>query len=107
VGASKAIEYVKSLTEGATASAGEIEARLAAKGIRVVTKRDLTLLARAELRAIESAPATLHAFAHNEAMFNAIESERERLRAETPVDGAQAAATVTAAKPADLTPVPW
>ncbi len=80
VGASKAIEFLKGLPDRGTMSANEIQARLEARGLRVVTKPDLALLARAERRALESGPASPSGFAENEAMFQAIDRERELLQ---------------------------
>jgi hypothetical protein len=77
VGANKAIEFVKNAPESDTMSAGEIQARLEAKGMHVVTKLDLALLMRAEQRALESGPASPRGFVDNEAMFQAIDRERE------------------------------
>jgi ferredoxin/flavodoxin---NADP+ reductase len=80
VGATKAIEFVKNAPECETSSAAEIQARLEAKGIRVVSKLDLALLAHAERRALEAGLIGPRGFADNEAMFNAIDRERELLR---------------------------
>lgn len=81
VGANKAIEFLKNASDHGTLSADEIHARLGSKGMRAVTKSDLALLARAEQRALESGPASPHGFADNEAMFQAIDRERELLQA--------------------------
>jgi ferredoxin/flavodoxin---NADP+ reductase len=80
VGANKAIEFLKSLSDRGTMGADEIQARLEAKGLRVVTKPDLALLARAEQRALESGRMSPRGFADNEAMFQAIDRERELLQ---------------------------
>ncbi len=80
VGANKAIEFLKSLPDRCTMGADEVQARLEARGLRVVTKPDLALLARAEQRAREPVPASPHGFADNESMFQAIDRERELLQ---------------------------
>ena len=81
VGANKAIEFVKNAPDSETMTANEIQARLEAKGIRTVTKVDLGLLGRAELRRSESGQAGRRSFADNEAMFQAIDRERELMQA--------------------------
>jgi ferredoxin--NADP+ reductase len=83
VGANKAIEFVKNAPESDTMSSDEIQARLEAKGMHVVTKLDLALLMRAEQRALESGPASPRGFVDNEAMFQAIDRERELLQTST------------------------
>lgn len=93
VGANKALEYLKSAPDCETMSAGEIQARLEAKGIRIVTKLDLALLARAENRALEAGRTGPRGFADNEAMFQAIDRERELLRASA-LEGSQPAPMV-------------
>ena len=82
VGANRTIEYVKQLSDSDTMPADEIQARLEAKGVRVVTKQDLNLLARAELRAAPGLQLGRRAFAENDAMFQAIEAEREAMQTE-------------------------
>ncbi len=80
VGANKAIEFLKSLPDRCTMGADEVQARLEARGLRVVTKPDLELLTRAEQRAREPVPASPYGFADNESMFQAIDRERELLQ---------------------------
>jgi ferredoxin/flavodoxin---NADP+ reductase len=84
VGASKAIELVKNAPENNTLGADEIQARLEAKGIRTVSKLDLALLARAEQRELEARPGLWRGFADNQAMFQAIDRERELLQSSAP-----------------------
>ena len=83
VGANKAIEYVKSAADHGTLSAQEIQSRLEAKGLRIVNKLDLALLARAEERARESGWLGLRPFSDNDAMFQAIDREREQMQSST------------------------
>jgi len=93
VGANRAIEYVKHLTGvGDTMGADEIRGRIEAKGIRVVTKLDLALLAQAEQRFAQAAHLGLRAFTDDESMFRAIDAEREVLQSSVP-DGDRMAQT--------------
>jgi len=48
LGAKKALDYLATATDSGTCTAGEIVARLKARGLRVIQKDDLALLARAE-----------------------------------------------------------
>jgi ferredoxin/flavodoxin---NADP+ reductase len=77
VGANKAIEFVKAAPESDTSCADQVRGILEGKGLRVVTKLDLGLLARAEQRARESGSTSLRPFADNASMLQAIERERE------------------------------
>jgi ferredoxin--NADP+ reductase len=81
LGANQAIEYAKAGHDGSTLSADEIQARLRAKGIRVVNKLDLATLMKAEQRIAQEGQIGLRAFADNETMFQAIDRERELLQA--------------------------
>jgi ferredoxin--NADP+ reductase len=76
--AKQAIEYVKTAPESGTLSAAEVQARLEANGIRIVTKHDLPFLARAEEREAQAHPRGLCSFADNDAMLSAIAREREQ-----------------------------
>ncbi len=49
-GAAEVLEYLKSVPDTASASPAEIQKKLEAKGIRVVTKADIELLGRAEAK---------------------------------------------------------
>lgn len=91
VGANKAIELVKSAEDPGTLSADEVQARLEDKGLRVVTKLELALVERAEKRARESGFAGLRSLESDDAMFEAIDRERELLASET--EGARMAPT--------------
>jgi ferredoxin--NADP+ reductase len=76
-GARRAIEYVSSVADPHTLAEGEIRARLLAKGLRIVDKRDLTLLARAEQRkGAVTAPNSFHLKEEQE-IFRAIDEEVE------------------------------
>jgi ferredoxin--NADP+ reductase len=79
LGANKAIEFVKNAPDSGTSSAQEIQGRLEAKGLRIVTKQDLALLARAEESTAALQPTVLRRFTDNEAMFQAIARQREEL----------------------------
>ncbi|MFZ0745156.1 MAG: FAD-dependent oxidoreductase [Terracidiphilus sp.] len=78
LGAAKAIEYVKNLPESDTMSEAEILARLEARGLLPVTKADLAMLAAAELRIAQERQLTSFKFSDNDAMYQAIEEEKER-----------------------------
>lgn len=80
LGANKAIEFARNAPDSETMNADEIRARLEAKGIRVVTKNDLTLLARAEGRIFADTPVLVRRFKDNEAILAAIEQERELIQ---------------------------
>lgn len=76
-GARQAIDYVKSASDPGSLSESEIRDRLAAKGIRIVDKSDLQLLAHAEQRkGTLLAPNSFH-FKEEEEMFKAIDEEKE------------------------------
>jgi len=89
VGANKAIEYVKHAPDPGTLSPQEILADIATRGIHAVTKLDLALLAKAEQRFAQAGQPSLRAFVENEAMFNAVESERESMQAEAAARNAE------------------
>lgn len=77
-GADRALAYLRHANDPATASSAEILAFLKSKGIRVVSKEDLLLLARAEERRGEiDAPNSFHLI-EEDAMLQAIDEERER-----------------------------
>jgi ferredoxin--NADP+ reductase len=78
LGARQAIAYVKDVPDPGTLNEAEIRARLTAKGLRTVDKRDLTLLARAEGRVGPVlSPNSFH-FIEKAAIFHAIDEERQR-----------------------------
>lgn len=78
LGAKKALEYLKNAKDPGTLSESEIRARLTAKGIRIVDKRDLMLLSQAEMHiGPVSTPNSFH-FNEVEAIFQAIDEECER-----------------------------
>ena len=75
-GADHALAYLSSVADPGTLSAQQIRERIAAKGIRVVDKEELRLLARAEERRGQvDAPNSFHLI-EEEAMFQAIDEER-------------------------------
>jgi ferredoxin--NADP+ reductase len=77
--AQKVIDFVRDAPDSATAGERRILASLEARGLRVVTAADLVLLARAEAREALARQLASFTFADNEAMFRAIDEERERL----------------------------
>jgi len=79
LGANQAIEYVKVVPDPGTLREQEILARLEAKGLRIVTKQDLTLLTRAEEREAQLHAAAAYRFSDNDAMLRAVAQEREQL----------------------------
>ncbi len=79
VGAEHALEYLKTAPEVDSLPVEEVRARLDAKGIRVVDKEDLRLLAAAEeRRGLVDAPNSFHLI-EEDAMFQAIDEERARM----------------------------
>lgn len=75
-GARRTVEYVKSRPDPDSMSEPEIRERLLAKGIRIIDKRDLSLLARAEQRqGALIAPNSFH-FREEGEMFKAIDQEK-------------------------------
>ena len=82
VGASKAIEFVKSAADTGTMNEGEVLAVLEDKGLRIVTKSDLALLGAEEELEAQQRHLTSFKFSDDEAMFNAIAVAKERLNSE-------------------------
>ena len=78
LGARQALEYVKSAPDTNTLSSTEIRARLDAKGLRIVDKCDLTLLARAEQQQGPVVAPNSFNFIEEAAMFQAIDEEKAR-----------------------------
>ncbi len=81
VGASKAIEFVKSAADGGTMNEDEILAVLEEKNLRVVTKADLALLAGVEEREAKERNLTSFKFSDDDAMFKAINEAKEHMKA--------------------------
>jgi ferredoxin--NADP+ reductase len=80
LGARRAIEFLKDAPDPGTWTENEIRARLTAKGLRMVDKQDLQLLARAEEReGPVLSPKSFH-FRETTQIFQAIDRERERIR---------------------------
>jgi len=78
LGANKAIEFLKDAPDPNTFIESEIRARLTANGLRIVDKQDLAQLARAEEREGPlTTPNSFH-FIEEEAIFKAIDAERNR-----------------------------
>ena len=78
LGARQAIEFLKTSPDPSTLTAAEIQARLAAKSIRIVDKQDLALLARAEERkGPVPAPNSFH-YREEQDIFNAVNEEKAR-----------------------------
>lgn len=77
VGAERAIEYLATAPDPHTLSTDEIRAHLHSRGIRVVEKSDLQLLARAEeRRGLVDPPNSFHLI-DEDAMFAAIDEEKK------------------------------
>jgi ferredoxin--NADP+ reductase len=91
LGANKAIEFVKNAPDSGTLDAGEVQARLDAKGLRTVSKQDLELLTQAEQREAAVQGVGTFKFADDEAMFKAIADERERVKAAAAAEASQLA----------------
>lgn len=77
LGAKKALEYLKNADDPGTLSESEIRARLTAKGIRIVDKKDLALLSQAEERIGPIATPNSFHFNEVEAIFQAIDEARQ------------------------------
>jgi ferredoxin--NADP+ reductase len=75
VGAGKVIEYLKSAPEKPVVTPEAIRARLAAKGIRIVTTEDLERLGRVEAREAQSRGLNYFKYSDDEAMLKAIDEE--------------------------------
>ncbi len=82
LGAAKAIEYLRDLPDSEALSEAEILAQLEEKGLRPVTKVDLTLLAKVEQRVAAEMNVTSFKLSDNESMFQVIAEERERASAQ-------------------------
>ena len=78
VGARKALEYLKDAPDTDTLNAQQIREFLERKGIRTADKRDLEILAQAELRQGQPVSPASFNFSENEAIFNAIDEEYSR-----------------------------
>jgi ferredoxin--NADP+ reductase len=78
LGARQAIEYLKDAPDPNTATESEILSRLKAKGLRVVDKQELNLLARAEDRKGPVPPPNSFHFIDEKAIFEAMDEERDR-----------------------------
>ncbi|HUB29443.1 MAG TPA: FAD-dependent oxidoreductase [Terracidiphilus sp.] len=76
LGARRALEYLKDAPDTGTLSESEIFARLSAKGLRIVDKSDLSLLARAEARVGPIVSPNSFHFKEESAMFQAIDEEK-------------------------------
>lgn len=86
-GAERALEYLGGVADPGTLSAQQIAERIAAKGIRVVDKEELRLLARAEERRGKvDAPNSFHLI-EEEAIFSAIDEERKQEKIEVSAGG--------------------
>jgi ferredoxin--NADP+ reductase len=78
LGANKALEFLKDVPDPNTLTEAEIRAHLTAKGLRIVDKQDLALLARGEEHEGPiTTPNSFH-FIEEKAIFKAIDAERNR-----------------------------
>jgi ferredoxin/flavodoxin---NADP+ reductase len=84
VGAEKVLQYLNGVPDGTPVSPQAIQRRLEAKGLKVVTKEDLTLLGKVEQREAQKRGLGYFKFSDDESMLNAIESEK--LNAYVPAD---------------------
>ncbi|MGA3213219.1 MAG: hypothetical protein ABSD20_18095, partial [Terriglobales bacterium] len=76
VGAAKVIEYLKTATAKEGLSPDQVQQRLEAKGIRVVSKSDLGLLGKVEAREAQARGLNYFKHSDDESMLKAIETER-------------------------------
>ncbi len=76
VGASRALEFVKTAPDSGTLSEPEILAQLEAMDLRPVTKADLQLLGKVEEREAQERQMPSFKFSDNEVMLKAIQEER-------------------------------
>jgi ferredoxin/flavodoxin---NADP+ reductase len=81
VAAHKLLEYVQHGRDKSTFGPAEIETRLKAKGIRIVTKSDLELLGRAEASEAQTRNLSYFKYSDDDSMFQAI--DREKTKAKT------------------------
>jgi ferredoxin/flavodoxin---NADP+ reductase len=78
LGAKQALDFLKTSPNTNTLSAAEIRTRLTTRGLRIVDKQDLSLLARAEQRkGLVAAPNSFHLKEEAE-IFRAIDEEKAR-----------------------------
>ena len=82
VGAGHVLEYLNVVMETHAASAEEIEHYLQKKGLQVVTKSDLALLAVAEEREAKQRNLNFFKFSDDEAMLAAIDQQKTKSEAE-------------------------
>ena len=82
VGAAHVAQYLRGMQPPRSASADDIARALAAKGIRFVSKSDLSLLARAEEREAQSRGVTYYKFSDDGVMLTKIEREKSASRKE-------------------------
>jgi ferredoxin--NADP+ reductase len=85
VGAACVTQYLSGIHAPPSASVGEIELALAAKGVRFVSKSDLSLLAKTEEREAQARGIAYFKFSDDEVMLSAIENEKAASAA--PVSG--------------------
>lgn len=83
LGARQALDYLQSAPDIGTLSDVEIRARLDAKGLHIVDKQDLTLLARAEARKGPVPPPNSFHFREEQTIFQTIDEEKAREAAGT------------------------
>ena len=86
VGAGKMLEYLKTAPSKPALAAEEIQAKLEAKSIRLVTKPDLELLGLAEAREAQQRGLSYFKYSDDESMLNAIAEAKAKVK----VDGAVA-----------------
>ncbi len=81
VGAAHVLEYLKTVPEKAALTPEQIQAKLQAKGLRVVSKSDLELLGRVETREAQQRGLNYFKYSDDESMLKAIEAEKRATKA--------------------------
>ncbi|MGA8730062.1 MAG: FAD-dependent oxidoreductase [Terracidiphilus sp.] len=76
--ADKVLEHLRNLPDCTAPDEAQIRKKLKTKGLRIITKADLDLLAHAEARETQARHVDSFKFSDNDAMFEAIYRERER-----------------------------
>jgi ferredoxin--NADP+ reductase len=78
VGAAHVLKYLETARESSHACADQVRERLEQKGLRVIDKADLELLARAEEKIAREQGLACFKFDNDQAMLQAIESEKAK-----------------------------
>ncbi len=78
VGAAHVLKYLESVPDGASASVQQVREHLERKGLRVIDKAELELLARAEEKIAQERGLAWFKFAKDEAMLAAIDANKAK-----------------------------